>query len=244
MVDLRLRVWLPARRTPGDESRSKAGETSPLLGLGFIGAGRCLVPGPGQGMTLDARLASPPRALPPVAEPYFTVVPPVPAPYFRLRVRTSRGETITAVTTPDEADAEVRTWRREILGADLLDLRSFRVCRQWRAGGAAKWRSWFGTAEEVLGLPGDRRAVHCWWHWDVGGSGVEVHASLEAARHASRFFSRGKGGERIDTSPENGYRYVPRSGVRRSGGDASAPDRGRDNARPRSGGGHDEPCIE
>ncbi|WP_022802730.1 hypothetical protein [Deinococcus ficus] len=163
-------------------------------------------------MTLDARPTSPPSALPPVAESYSAVVPPVPAPYFRLRVRTSRGETITPVTTPDEADAEVRTWRREILGAELLDLRSFRVCGQWRAGGAPKWRSWFGTAEEVLGRPGDRRAVHCWWHWDVGDSGVEVHASLEAARHASRFFSRGKGGERVGLSPENGYRYVPRQG--------------------------------
>ena len=134
----------------------------------------------------------------------------VPAPYFRLRVRTSKEETITPVATPDEADAEVRAYRGMILGADLLDLRSFRVCGQWRAGGAPKWMSWFGTAEEVLGFPGDRRAVHRWSICDVRLSSVEWHQALVGARFASRRFSRSQWDERIGTNPENGYRYVPR----------------------------------
>lgn len=176
-------------------------------------------------MTLDARLTSLPSAL-----------PPVPAPYFRLRVRTSRGETITPVTTPEEADTEVRTWRREVLGTDLLDLRSFRVCGQWRAGDAEKWRSWVGTAEEVLALPGDRRAVHCWWHWDVGGSGVEVHASLEAARHASRQFSRSMGG--------SGSAPARRTCTGTFRGPEFCHSADRFRRFTRSGSGHDEPCDE
>ena len=187
-----------------------------LSPLCFTGAGRCLVPGPGQGMTLDARLASPPSALPPVAEAHSpalpsvpvhssSVLPPVPAPHFRLRVRRSgRGG----------GDS-----RRGVAGPPVIP--GVQAVAGRRRGEV-----------DVLGLPGDRRAVHLWWNTDVRDSELELHTSLEAARHAGRQFSRSMGGERIDTSPENGYRYVPRSGVRRGGGDASAPDRGRDNARP------------
>ena len=63
---------------------------------------------------------------------------------------------------------------------------------------------WFGTAEEILGLPGDWRAAHHWWNGEVRDSG------LRSARHAGQRFSQSMGRERNGTGLEKGYRFGPR----------------------------------